>query len=470
MPAKISARLVAPVALAALLAGLAVVFGMQLFSGHSAAAERAGDGGLVYIVPISGTIELGVAPFVARSIREAEAAGARAVVFDIETPGGRVDAAERIVDAIKASSIPTFAFVNRRAFSAGALISLAADGIYIRPGGVIGAATPVTGQGQKASEKIVSAMRSEMRALAEDRGLDPTVAEAMVDEDVEVDGLVGAGKLLTLTAEEADRIGYATLVEDLDAVLTRTGNERATLHRMDTNWAEAIVRLITNPIVAPMLLSLGFLGVLIEIKTPTLGLAGGLGLASLGLFFGGHYITGLAGLEEVILLVAGIALIGVEAFIIPGFGIAGILGILAVVSGIFLSMVSNLSTAAELSQAAGVLGLTGLVVIVAAWALIRRLPRSGRFARSGLLLGEVTSRETGYLSSDARSELVGATGVTLTDLRPAGAARFGDERVDVVAESNWIGQGTPVRIVRSEGYRHVVQVVEPQVETASAES
>lgn len=462
MSGKISARSVVPVALVLLLAGAAGALGMQLFGTGSGAAARAGDDGLVYVVPISGTIELGVAPFVARSIREAEAAGAKAVVLDIETPGGRVDAAQRIVDALKATPIPTFAFVNRRAFSAGALISLATDSIYIRPGGVIGAVTPVTGQGEKASEKIVSAMRSEMRALAEDRGLDPTVAEAMVDEDVEIDGIVAAGKLLTLTAEEADRIGYATLVTDLDAVLARTQLERATLHRTTTNWAESIVRLITNPIIAPMLLSLGFLGLLIEIKTPTFGLAGGLGLSSLGLFFGGHYITGLAGLEEVILLVAGIALLGVEAFIIPGFGIAGILGVLAVVSGIFLSMVGSFSTAAELSQAAGVLGLSGLVVIIAAWALIRRLPRSGRFARSGLMLGASTSRETGYISADPRVELVGKTGVAVTDLRPAGAARFDEERIDVVAESNWISAGTPVRIVRSEGYRHVVQVVEPQ--------
>ncbi|MGH7577724.1 MAG: NfeD family protein [Longimicrobiales bacterium] len=454
-----------PGALAVLFAAAAGGLAVQLLDGRQAAAARTGADGSVYVVPISGTIEMGLAPFVARSIREAEAASARAVVLDIETPGGRIDAAQQIVDALRATSIPTFAFVNRRAFSAGAMISLAADDIYMRPGGVIGAATPVTGQGEKASEKIVSAMRSEMRALAEDRGLDPVVAEAMVDEDIEIEGLVAAGKLLTLTAEEADRIGYATLADDLDAVLARAGLDRATVHRTETNWAESIVRLITHPIVAPMLLSLGFLGVIIEIKTPTFGLAGGLGLASLGLFFGGHYITGLAGLEEVILLIAGIALLAAEAFIIPGFGIAGILGLLAVVSGIFLSMVGNFSTAAELSQAAGVLGLTGLVVIIAAWALIRRLPRSGRFARSGLLLGEATSRETGYLSADTRTELVGATGVAVTDLRPAGAARFGDERIDVVAESNWINAGTPVRIVRSEGYRHVVQVAEAQAST-----
>jgi membrane-bound serine protease (ClpP class) len=448
--------------LAVLLAGSAAALGVQVLA-NKRTPRPSTAGALVYVVPVTGVIELGLAPFIARSIREASAADARAVILDIETPGGRVDAAEQIVDAVKDAPIPVYAFVNRRAFSAGALISLATDSIYIRPGGVIGAATPVTGEGEKAPEKIVSAMRSEMRALAEDRGLDPRIAEAMVDEDVEIDGAITKekGKLLTLTAEEAAVVGYARIVEDFDALLEHVGLSGATIVRTETNWAESVVRFLTHPLVAPMLLSLGFLGVIIELKTPAFGLAGALGVGSLGLFFGSHYIIGLAGLEELILLAAGLVLIAVEIFVIPGFGIAGVLGILALGSSVYLSLVSHWSTAAELGQAAGVLSLAGIIVILAAWALIRSLPRSGRFARSGLLLGESTSRETGYLSADLRSELVGATGVAITDLRPAGAARFGEERVDVVADSNWISAGTPVRIVRSDGYRHVVQVVEP---------
>jgi membrane-bound serine protease (ClpP class) len=448
--------------LAVLLAGSAAALGVQVLA-NKRTPRQSSAGALVYVVPVTGVIELGLAPFIARSIREASAANARAVILDIETPGGRVDAAEQIVDAVKDAPIPVYAFVNRRAFSAGALISLATDSIYIRPGGVIGAATPVTGEGEKAPEKIVSAMRSEMRALAEDRGLDPRIAEAMVDEDVEIAGVIDKekGKLLTLTAEEAGLVGYARIVEDFDALLEHVGLSGATVVHTETNWAESVVRILTHPLIAPMLLSLGFLGIIIELKTPAFGLAGALGVGSLGLFFGSHYIIGLAGLEELILLAAGLALIAVEIFVIPGFGIAGILGILAVGSSVYLSLVSHWSTAAELGQAAGVLSLVGIIVILAGWALIRSLPRSGRFTRSGLLLGESTSRETGYLSADIRSELVGATGVTLTDLRPAGAARFGEERVDVVADSNWISAGTPVRIVRSDGYRHVVQVVEP---------
>jgi membrane-bound serine protease (ClpP class) len=447
-------------ALALVAAGSAGAFGVRALSPRNIEPARL-QGDLVYRVPVTGVIELGLSPFIERSISEAQAAGARAVILDIETPGGRVDAAEQIVDAVKDAAVPVYAFVNRRALSAGALISLAATRIYIRPGGVIGAATPVTGEGEKASEKIVSAMRSEMRALAEDHGLDPRIAEAMVDEDVAVPGLDEPGKLLTLTAEQAQQVGYATVVEDFDALLEELDLAGAVVRTTDTNWAESLVRFFTHPLVAPMLLSLGFLGLLIELKTPAFGLAGLAGIGSLGLFFGSHYIVGLAGLEEFLLFALGLGLLLLEVFVIPGFGIAGALGILALGASFVLSLVSHWSTAAQIGEAAGVISLAGIVVVLAAWALIRHLPRSGRFEKSGLMLGDATSRETGYLTGDVRSELIGATGVAVTDLRPAGAARFGDERIDVVADSNWISAGTPVRIVRSEGYRHVVQVAEP---------
>lgn len=421
------------------------------------APGQSGGGPLVYRVPVHGVIELGLAPFVQRSIHEAEAAGARAVVLDIETPGGRVDAAQQVVDAIRNAELPVYAFVNRRAFSAGAMIALAADRVYMRSGAVMGAATPVTGEGQKAPEKIVSAMRSEMRALAEEAGLDPRVAEAMVDEEIAIDGLVEAGKLLTLTTEEAARIGYAEEVPDLNALLAATGLATANVQATETNWAESVVRFLTHPAVAPLLLSLGFLGLVVEIKTPSFGLAGLVGLGSLALFFGSRYLVGLAGWEEVILLGLGILLITLEVLVIPGFGIAGIAGIAAVTGSVFLSLISHFATGAEMLQAAGILSLTVLVVVVAGWALLRHLPRSGRFTRSGLMLGNATSRETGYLSSVVRAELIGATGVAVTDLRPAGAAQVNDERLDVVAEADWIPAGTPVRVVRSEGYRHVVR-------------
>ena len=172
-----------------LAAGAFVTIAAAGLSPLAAAVLQQQGSGAVYRVPIVGVIELGLAPFVERSLEEAQESGASAVVLDIDTPGGRVDAAERMADAISDSEVPVYAYINRRALSAGALISLAAQRIYMRPGSVIGAATPVTGEGQRAPEKIVSAMRSSMRALAEARSLDPAVAEAMVDEQIEVPGV-----------------------------------------------------------------------------------------------------------------------------------------------------------------------------------------------------------------------------------------------------------------------------------------
>jgi len=414
---------------------------------------------LVYRVPVTGVVELGMAPFIERSLEEAAAQGMRAVVLDMDTPGGRVDAAERIADAISDSSVPVYTLVNRRAFSAGALIALSTQGIYMRPGSVIGAATPVDGAGETAPEKIVSAMRSEMRALAEARGLDPTIAEAMVDPDIAIEGIDEAGKLLTLTTEEAVRVGYATEVEDMPALLELLDARGAQVVTSEPNWAEGVVRFFSNPVVAPFLLTLGFLGLITEIKTAGFGLAGVAGLLSLSLFFGSHLIVGLAGWEDIIIFAVGIALLGVEVLLIPGFGLFGVLGGLGMLVGLYLSLLGGLPTTVDFTRAGLVLTTTILLVVVTAWAMIRSLPRSKRFLKSGIILGEGMERSAGYVSAAPRRELVGAVGKAITDLRPSGTGLFGEERIDVVSESEWITEGTPIRIVSAEGYRHVVRPV-----------
>jgi membrane-bound serine protease (ClpP class) len=424
--------------------------------------------GVVHRVPVTGVVELGMAPFIERSLQEAAAAGAVAVILDMDTPGGRVDAAERISDALTDSPVPVYTLVNRRAFSAGALIALSTDHIYMRPGSVIGAATPVDGAGTKAPEKIVSAMRSEMRALAEAAGLDPEVAAAMVDEDIEIEGVVEAGKLLTLTTEEASDLGYATEVDDLAALLDELGHSGASVVTASANWAERVVRFFSNPVVAPFLLTLGFLGLITEIKTPTFGMAGAAGLIALALFFGSHMIVGLAGLEDVIIFGLGLVLLGVEMFLIPGFGLFGLLGGIGVMAGLFLSLLGGLPTSPDFARAGLVLSTTVVLIAVSAWVVIRSLPGSSRLARSGIFLLDRTDREIGYESSHPRSDLIGLAGRAITDLRPSGTALFGDERIDVVSESAWITEGTPVRIVSAEGYRHVVREIPEKALTEEA--
>ncbi len=444
------------------LAALLLVFGVggqalaQAPQAEAPTATQAGEV-LVYRIPVTGVIEMGLAPFIERSLREAAASGAQAAILDIDTPGGRVDAAERIVDAVGDAGIPVYAFVNRRAFSAGALIALSTNRIYMRPGSTMGAATPVTGEGQKAPEKIVSAMRSEFRALAEERGLDPRVAEAMVDEDIEIAGVVEKGRLLTLSTGEAVNLGYAAEIESWDALLAELGAAQATVVESRTNWAERLVRFFTNPIVAPFLLSIGFLGLMIEIKTPGMGLPGLAGATSLGLFFGSHLIIGLAGWEVLMLLAGGILLLLAEAFVFPGFGVAGILGVLAVLASIFLSLIGSMPTSGDIMVALNVIAASLVIVGVVGWQLMRHLPKDRRARR--IMLETSTSREAGYISGDMRDELVGTEGVAVTDLRPAGTGQFGEEMVDVVSEGGWVVAGTPIRVLRADGYRQVVRPV-----------
>lgn len=413
---------------------------------------------VVHRVPVTGTIELGIAPFIQRALDEAAASGAAAVVLDINTLGGRVDAALNIVDAVTRAEIPVYAFVNPRAISAGALIAVSTDSVFITNEGHMGASTVVDASGTKVSEKAQSVMRAQFRALAERRGLDPRIGEAMVDETIAIDGVVEEGKLLTLTASEAEKVGYAVEVRDFDDLLARLGFVGVEIVTPSLNWAEQLVRFLSHPLVSPLLLSLGVLGLMIEIKTPSFGVAGAVGLVSLAAFFGSHLIVGLAGLEEIILLAVGLVALLIEVFVIPGFGLAGFVAIIAIGAAAFLALLGALPTWADVARASGILLAAGMIVSAVAYFFVRHLPSSNRWR--GVFLRAVTDKTAGYISGDARQELVGQLGIALTDLRPSGTARIGQERVDVVAEGGFVDKDQRVRVVRAESYRLVVEAVE----------
>jgi membrane-bound serine protease (ClpP class) len=209
------------------------------------------------------------------------------------------------------------------------------------------------------------------------------------------------------------------------------------------------------------LLALGVLGIIFEIKTGAFGIGALLGLLSFALFFGASYLSGLAGWHEVLLLGLGAIALAVEAFILPGFGAAGILGFTAVATAVVLAMVSGSPTLADVGRAVAVLGASLLITILVIYAWFRHLPNRGRFA--GLFLQTRTPQAQGYISAPPRGDLIGSAGVALTDLRPAGTAEFGGERLDVVTEGEYLPQGTPVQVVRSEGYRHVVRAVREEI-------
>lgn len=417
---------------------------------------------IVYVVPVKGMIDLGLAPFLQRVLAEAERDSAAAVILDINTFGGRLDAAVAMRDALLASPVPTIAFIDRRAISAGALISLAAERIAIADGGTIGAATPVKGgpQGAEPSpidEKTVSYVRKEFRATADSRGRPPLVAEAMVDADVAIPGVIEVGKLLTLTTEEALALGVADFrANSLDAVLQELGLAGAELRSTSPNWAERVVRLITHPVLSSILLSVAMLGILIEIRTPGFGVPGALGIASLALVLGGHWIVELAGWEELLLVGAGLVLVTVEIFVLPGFGVVGAAGIAALLAGVAMSLVGAGATPTVIGAALGRVAVSAAVAIGASIILLQFLPRLP-LGRRLMLQTEMAAKE-GYGSATERDlSRLGRSGHTLSPLRPAGFADIDGERIDVVSEGEMIEAGVAVVVTRVDGNRIVVR-------------
>lgn len=290
----------------------------------------------VYIAYIEGDIDLGLAPYVSRVVAEAEKDNAEAIIFKINTFGGRVDAATQIKDAIINTDLLTIAFINNRAISAGALIALSCKKIVMVPGSLIGAATVVDQQGEKVGEKYQSYMRSEMRSTAEKNGRRVDIAEGMVDERVVVPGIDDSTKLITLTSTEALKYGFAdTLLKDYDEIFAYFKLGKAEKVFQKSNWAEDVVRFLNNGIVSSILIMIGIFGLMAEIKSPGWGLPGTAALIALALFFGSSYILQLASVIEILMFVAGLVLLLLEIFVIPGFGVAGISGIILIIASLF---------------------------------------------------------------------------------------------------------------------------------------
>lgn len=433
---------------------------LQPVSGTLNPVAAQADRPVVYVVPVTGIIDLGLAPFLSRTIREAQDAGAAAVVLDINTFGGRVDAAVAMRDALLGSPVKTIAFVNQRAISAGALITLACEQVVMATGGTVGAATPVLSGGTEtvaADEKTVSYVRSEFRATAEARNRNPQIAEAMVDPDVVIPGLIEAEKLLTLTTSQAIEHGIADYTADsLEAALEAVGLAGADVFRAEQTWAESVVRFITNPVVSSLLMTLGLLGLLVEIRTPGFGVPGGIGVLSIALFFWGHWIVQLAGWEELLLVFVGVLLLLVEVFLLPGFTLAGVAGIVMLVAGLGLTLVGSGATAAAVISALGRVAISVLVALAGGLVAMRFLPKLP-FGRR-LILSTDMEAEEGFVSSpETDRQWLGRTGRAVSPLRPAGIAEIDGTRVDVVSDGVFIDAGAPVRVTRVDGNRIVVR-------------
>lgn len=409
---------------------------------------------------LEGMIDPGVSAFVERVIEDAEANEVDAIVFEIDTFGGRVDAATVIRDAILDSEALTIAFINKRAISAGALISLACDKIVMAQAGTMGATTPVDGSGTKASDKVTSYMRAEMRATAESTGRDAKIAEAMVDERVDIPGLSAeAGRPATLTTEQSLNYEMADeTAESLRDVLSIYDLGEAEIVPIELNWAEHVVRLLTHPAVTSILLAVAMFGLIAEVRTPGWGLGGTLALVALGIFFGSHLVVKLAEWQELAIFAVGLGLLLIEVIVIPGFGIAGLAGVGLMLGSLVVTQLGDFQLWNVDEIAAVIVRLSASMVgaFVLSLVMLRSLPRMASFNR--LVLETETRASEGYVSSSREEdELLGKEGVTVSELRPAGIALIDGRRTDVVTDGEFVAVNQAVEVVEVSGNRVVVR-------------
>lgn len=408
-----------------------------------------GSGKVVYVIPIEREVERGLEAFLTRTTGEAVEAGADHIIFEIDTPGGRVDSAGQIASLLQSLDIPTTSFIINEALSAGSYIALNTDHIYMRPHATMGASGVITGDGNAADQKAQSAWLAAMKSAAESKGRDPLYAAAMADPDIDLPEY-GApqGEYLTLGPSEALEVNYSDgTVSDRDRLLQELGLSEASIVESETSLAEEVARFLTNPIVIPILLSIASLGLVVELYTPGFGIAGIMGLIALLLFFYGHFVAGLAGLEAIILLIVGIILIILE-FFIPG-GIIGILGVIAVVGSLIMAGYNPMHMALSIAIA--------MIVAIIAFVILFKRVGFNKGIFKNIILRDKLDKEQGYNSYDEREELIGKTGIAITPLRPSGIGDFEGERIDIVTEGNFINSGEPIKIVDVEGVRVIVR-------------
>ncbi|WP_052345803.1 nodulation protein NfeD [Paucisalibacillus sp. EB02] len=422
-----------------------------LFPGFDKAvyADTQGGGKQIFVIPIEDDIERGLEAFLSRTTGEAIEAGADHIIFEINTPGGSVEAANNIGTIIANLDIPTTSFIVSEAFSAGSYIALHTDNIYMTPRARMGASGVINSDGTAADKKAQSAWLKTMTSAAEAGGRDPLYAAAMADASIDLPELdAPEGEFLTLTPQEALEVGYSEgIVQDRTELLFELGLSNGTIIQTEPTLAENIARFITNPIVVPILLSLASLGLILELYSPGFGVPGSVGLLSLALFFYGHFVAGLAGMEAIIILILGIVLLIAE-FFVPG-GILGILGIGAIIGSLFMS-------GANVGHMMTSVAIAFLVAVVASVILFRRIGLDKGIFRH-VILKDRTTTELGYVSNQNRLDLIGMEGISATGLRPSGVAIIANERVDVVTEGSFIQANTPVKVVKVEGVRVIVR-------------
>ncbi len=391
-----------------------------------------------------------------RAFQEADSLNADFILLHMNTYGGMVDAADSLRTRIMQSRIPVIVFVDNNAASAGALISIAADQIYMRPGGNIGAATVVDQTGEVVPDKFQSYMRSMMRSTAEAKGRDPEIAQAMVDPSIEVEGVIEAGKVLTFTSSEAMRWGFSEgMAENVEEVLAQAGIRNYEMVEQQLTFTDRVIGFLINPLISGILIMLILGGIYFELQTPGVGFPIMVALSAALLYFAPLYVEGLATYFEIVIFILGVVLVAVELFAIPGFGVTGIVGALFVLIGLALAMVGNRGfdftgvPMMDIFQAFLVVIIAFFVSLTGSFYLGQKLFTSTRFGE--LALSTVQETASGYTSANVGMKgLLGKTGEAFTMLRPSGKVEIDDEIYDATALTGFIDKGDKVKVVKYE--------------------
>ena len=433
-----------------------LLIGAPFKGGASSSGARRADSRaqkLVYQFSINEEIAPPASLRVEKAMEEAREIKADIIVVHINTFGGTLDDADKIRTAFLQSEIPVYAYIDNNAASAGALISIACDSIYMHSGSSIGAATVVDMSGEVQPDKYQSYMRSLMRTTAETRGRRPDIAEAMVDPDIYVAGISDSGKVLTFTTSEAVKYGYCEAeVENVKSLLDHAGIKEYTIQEQRYSFIDKLIGFLVTPVVSGILIMLIIGGIYFELQQPGIGFPLIRALSAAALYFAPLYLDGLATYWEIIIFIVGLVLISIEIFVIPGFGVAGVLGIICVVVGLAFSMVGNIGF--DFSGLPSGTFANRLMIVLVAMAISlplsiwlgKKLFESTLFG--GLALNTTENTNEGYTVATVREQsLIGKECVAATILRPAGKITIDGRTYDAVSQFGYIEKGQQAVVV-----------------------
>ncbi|MBI9034421.1 MAG: nodulation protein NfeD [Bacteroidales bacterium] len=387
------------------------------------------------------------------ALQQAADTNANIIIIHMNTYGGMLESADSIRTAILNSKIPIYVFIDNNAASAGALISIACDSIYMRSGGNIGAATVVNQSGEQMPDKYQSYMRAMMRSTAEAKGRDPKIAEAMVDARIHVENVSDSGKVLTFTTREAILHNFCEgEAESIIEVIDKLGIKEYEIIRQELNATDKIISLLINPFVSGILIMLIIGGIYFELQSPGIGFPIVASVVAALLYFAPLYLEGLAENWEILVFIAGVLLMIIEIFVIPGFGVAGFAGIILIVTGLTLSMVDNLGfnfdaqTIQAIGQAFFIVVTAIFIALITSFYLSQKMLTSHTFL-GGMALATSQEKSEGFTSEDRTySSRIGQEGIAHTDLRPAGKVMIDDQIFDAASEAGFISKGERVSV------------------------